>query len=106
MNNQIIFRFQDGTKVDFSFDAPSNAEDRDEIAQYIIDMLARRKALVSGEFGKLVKKSDVISHRKLSIDFFINGKLVDTLLSGVVISNKICTNAKALANAIQALFMA
>ena len=103
-NHRVRFEFKDNTKITFDFSKPENDVDVKEIADHIIAALARRKKLVKGEFGKLIKKSHIISHRKVVMGFYINEQLIKTELTDIEISNKICTNAAALGEAITILF--
>jgi len=102
-NHGLNLRFQDGTILNFSFSL--NDENLESIASEISRNVEKRKRLVSGKFGNYIRKRDVVSHRKLFIDFLIEGKEVRTVLYNVPVSNKLLESFEDFKGVLEEIFV-
>ena len=100
MKNAIVFRFQDGTRLEFTFDS-IKLEQVEQLSIEIANGLQRRVQILQSDASKYFKKSNVLSHRKFFIDFISEGKTVKTALYNVECSNKLAKDYRAISSVIE-----
>lgn len=94
MTTQINFNFTDKTALKFKFDLTD--ENVDQIAAAITRDFEKRGYLLQTKAAKYFKRSAVLSHRKFSMDIFLNNKYVKTIYTGLETSNKLIQDTAAL----------
>ena len=94
MKAQINFNFKDGNSIKNQFDL--NEGNVSAIAAEIGNNFAKKVFLLKSDAAKYFKKSNVLSHRKFSMDIFIEGRHVKTVFSGIETGNGLVKDQKAL----------
>lgn len=99
MKAQINFNFKDGNSIKNQFDLTEG--NVSAIATEIGNNFAKKVFLLKSDAAKYFKKSNVLSHRKFSMDIFIEGKHVKTVFSGIETGNGLVKDQKALEELLQ-----
>ena len=99
MKTQLVFNFKSGDAVKFSFDL--NEENLDSVASSMVRNFEKKLYLLQSKAAKYFKKSTVLSHRKFSMDIFIENKYVKTVYSGIETGNGLLKDSSALQELLQ-----
>jgi hypothetical protein len=99
MTTQLNFNFKNGESIKFSFDL--NEENLSEVSSSMVRNFEKKLFLLQAKASKYFKKSSVLSHRKFSMDIFIENKHVKTVYSGIETGNGLLKDSSALQELLQ-----
>jgi hypothetical protein len=99
MKTQLVVNFKSGDAIKFSFDLIE--ENLSEISSSMVRNFEKKLFLLQSKASKYFKKSSVLSHRKFSMDIFIENKHVKTVYSGIETSNGLLKDSSALQELLQ-----
>ncbi|MBK9936777.1 MAG: hypothetical protein IPP05_22335 [Cytophagaceae bacterium] len=99
MKTLLIVNFKSGDGIKFSFDLTEN--NLSEITSSVVRNFEKKILLLQSKAAKYFRKSTVLSHRKFSMDIFIENKYVKTVYSGIETSNGLLKDSTALQELLQ-----
>lgn len=99
MKTQVNFNFKSGDGVKFSFDLTE--DNLSEVASSMVRNFEKKIFLLQSKAAKYFRKSTVLSHRKFSMDIFIENTHVKTVFSGIETSNGLLKDSSALQELLQ-----
>jgi hypothetical protein len=101
MKTQVNFNFKSGDAIKFSFDLTQL--NIDEITESMVKNFEKKILILQSRASKYFRKSTVLSHRKFSMDIFIEDKHVKTVFSGIETSNGLLKDSEALQDLLQTI---
>lgn len=99
MKTQVNFNFKSGDGVKFSFDLTE--DNLSEVSSSMVRNFEKKIFLLQSKAAKYFRKSTVLSHRKFSMDIFIENTHVKTVFSGIETSNGLLKDSSALQELLQ-----
>jgi hypothetical protein len=99
MKTQMNFTFKSGDAIKFSFELTEL--NITEISTSMIKNFEKKLTLLESKASKYFKRGNVLSHRKFSMDIFIEDKFVKTVFSGIETSNGLLKDSSALYELLQ-----
>lgn len=99
MKTQLVFNFKSGDAIKFSFDL--NENNLSEVSSSMVRNFEKKLLLLQSKAAKYFKKSTVLSHRRFSMDIFIENTHVKTVFSGIETSNGLLKDSSALQELLQ-----
>jgi hypothetical protein len=99
MKTQVNFNFKSGDGIKFQFELTE--ENVNGVASSMVRNFEKKIFLLQSKAAAYFKKSNVLSHRKFSMDIFIEDKYVKTVFSGIETSNGLLKDSAALEELLQ-----
>ena len=99
MKTFLVVNFKSGDAIKFSFDL--NEGNLSEVTSSVVRNFEKKLYLLQSKAAKYFRKSTVLSHRKFSMDIFIEDKYVKTVYSGIETSNGLLKDSTALQELLQ-----
>ncbi len=99
MKTQVNFNFKSGDGVKFSFDLTE--DNLADVSSSMVRNFEKKIFLLQSKAAKYFRKSTVLSHRKFSMDIFIENTHVKTVFSGIETSNGLLKDSSALQELLQ-----
>ena len=99
MKAQLNFNFKSGDAIKFAFDL--NNSNVTEVSNEMIANFEKKILLLQSKASKYFKKSSILSHRKFSMDIFIENTHIKTVFSGIETSNGLLKDSPALEELLQ-----
>lgn len=99
MKTQLVVNFKSGDSIKFSFDLKE--DNLADVSGSIVRNFEKKIFLLQSKAAKYFRKSTVLSHRKFSMDIFIEDRYVKTVYSGIETSNGLLKDSTALQELLQ-----
>lgn len=102
-DSAILLTFGDSTQIVIAFNVDEQSQGA--VSQALQNSINARRSLVESELGGYIKKSDVLSTRKVRFDFLHKGQAIESFITNIMVANKALDNSQAVNAAVNAVFL-